>query len=278
MRRIAASIAFLSCFAVGLAVIVGCDGGGGGGGVPPASYSVQETAASATITVTRTGGSGGVATVDYATSDGTAVDGSDYTAASATLTWNDGVAGPKTFTVTIINDATVEGGETVDLTLSNVTGASLGAPSTGVLTILDEDAPGTLQFSGPNYSVDEAAGPATITVTRTGGATGAVAVDYDTISGGSATEGTDYTAASGTLNWPNGDSGTKIFIGAFRAFRGHSPISWGLRGASASGFGGHNTLFAPKPRTPRRASPHASPPPVLRAPWTVFRGHSPIIP
>ncbi len=211
MRRIAASVAFPSCFAVGLVVIVGCGDDGGGGGVPPASYSVAENAGSATITATRTGGSGGGATVDYATSDGTAVDGSDYTAASGTLTWADGVAGPKTFTITIINDATVEGDETVDLTLSNVTGASLGAPSTGVLTILDEDAPGTLQFSGPAYSVDEAAGPATITVTRIGGATGAVAVDYDTVSGGSATEGTDYTAATGTLNWADGNTAAKTF-------------------------------------------------------------------
>lgn len=71
-------------------------------------------------------------------------------------------------------------------------------------------APGSLQFSAPSYTVNEAGGTATITVTRAGGATGPVAVSYTTANG-SATAGADYTPASGTLSWANGDTMAKTF-------------------------------------------------------------------
>ncbi len=120
------------------------------GGGPPspgtlqfslANYSVSEGAGSATITVTRIGGSAGAVGVSFATSNGTATAGSDYTTATGTLSWADGDASAKTFTVPIIDDTIVEGNETVNLTLSNPTGgATLGAPATAVLTIIDNDA------------------------------------------------------------------------------------------------------------------------------------------
>lgn len=69
----------------------------------------------------------------------------------------------------------------------------------------------TLQFSASNYSVGEKGGSATITVTRTGGNAGAVSVQYSTLDG-TATAGSDYTAASGTLNWADGDAASKTFV------------------------------------------------------------------
>ena len=176
-----------------------------------ATYSVDEDAGTATITVTRTGGSDGAVSVDYATSNGTATAGSDYTAASGTLNWTDGDSASKTFTVSITDDSSNEGNETINLTLSNVTGgAAIGTNDDAVLTIQDDDIPGTLQFSAATYSVNEDAGTATITVTRTGGSDGAVSVAYAT-SNGTATAGSDYTTASGTLNWADGDSAGKTF-------------------------------------------------------------------
>ena len=62
--------------------------------------------------------------------------------------------------------------------------------------------PGTFSFSLSNYSVNENVGTATITVNRTNGATGAVAVSYAT-SDGSAMQPGDYTTASGVLNFAN---------------------------------------------------------------------------
>ncbi len=72
-------------------------------------------------------------------------------------------------------------------------------------------AAGALAFDNAAYSVSENGGTATVTVNRTMGTGGAVAVDYATVAGGSATggatcsAGVDYINASGTLNFGNGE-------------------------------------------------------------------------
>jgi glucose/arabinose dehydrogenase len=173
-----------------------------------AAYSVNENAGTATVTVTRTGGTDGPVSVNYATSNGSATAGGDYTAVSGTLTFADGET-TKTFTIPILNDSLVETDETVNLVLSSPTGgATLGSPAAAALTIVSDDVPpppATLQFSGATYGVSESGPTATITVTRTGGSSGAVSVNYAT-SNGTATAGSDYTAASGTLNLADGET------------------------------------------------------------------------
>jgi serine protease AprX len=62
---------------------------------------------------------------------------------------------------------------------------------------------GTLHLSSADYSVDENVSSLTVTVTRSGGSTGAVSVAYAT-GGGTATAGEDYVAASGTLTLADG--------------------------------------------------------------------------
>lgn len=105
------------------------------------TYSVSEDGVTATITVTRVGGSDGAVSVSYATSDGTATQPADYLPAAGTLNWADGDTAPKTFQVTIVDDLLVEGSQTVNLTLSAPVGAALGSPATAVLTIVDNDLP-----------------------------------------------------------------------------------------------------------------------------------------
>ena len=213
-------IAFSLVVTFGLLSIIAT--GGGNGDDPPqhgtlalgsATYTATEgTDDTITITVTRTGGSAGAASVDYATSDSTATAPGDYTAASGTLNWADGDSAAKTFDITIQNDSAVESAESFTITLSNVTVASLGSPSSATVTINDDDvSPGVLQFGSTSYSVTEGIDQSvTITVTRTGGDSGPASVGYATANS-TATEPGDYTATSGTLNWADGDAAAKTF-------------------------------------------------------------------
>jgi Zn-dependent metalloprotease len=165
-----------------------------------ATYAVKEAGPVATVTVQRTGGAGSGVSVDYATSNGSAAAGSDFTAASGTLSFAAGVL-TKTFTVPITNDALAEGPETFNVALSMPRGgATLGAPATAAVTITDDEP--MVQFSLAGYTASEAAPAATITVARIGG-TAAFTVDYAT-SNGSALAGSDYGAVSGTLSFAAG--------------------------------------------------------------------------
>jgi Calx-beta domain-containing protein len=175
------------------------------------SYEGGETDGHATVTVERVGGRSGTVTVDYATSDGTATAGSDYTATNGTLTFNPGDT-TETFDIPITWDGQAEGAdETVNLTLFNPSGGSdIAANGGAVLYIADDGASGPTRFTADSYSVDETAGMVTITVTRTGGSLGGpVSVDYTT-GDGTAAAGSDYTAASGTLTFGPSEA-TKSF-------------------------------------------------------------------
>ena len=102
----------------------------------------------ATITVTRTGGSQGAASVMLATSDDSGIAGIDYTAVTTQVLFADGEAGSRAVTVPIINNVAATPDKTVRLTLSAVGGcAQLGPRSTAVLTILDDDT------AAPTYTI-----------------------------------------------------------------------------------------------------------------------------
>lgn len=99
------------------------------------AYTVTE-GGSATITVTRTGGTEVGVTVDYATADGTATAGVDYTAASGILTFGPGVTS-QTFKISTARDkSSIETAETITLTLRNPKGgAVLGTQNAATLTV-----------------------------------------------------------------------------------------------------------------------------------------------
>jgi hypothetical protein len=131
-----------------MATLSACGGGSGDGDNVPAppgtiqfaqtSYDVAE-GTNVNIIVTRSGGNGGVATVDYATSDGTAISGSDYPATSGTFTYPNQTSGNQTIGIFITDDNTAEGPESFTVTLSNVTQATPGANSTVTVNIIDND-------------------------------------------------------------------------------------------------------------------------------------------
>lgn len=115
--------------------------GDGGDGVAPGTLQLLETAFDASegtivnARVARSGGSDGVASVDYATVDGTAVEGSDYTGTNGTLTWPDGISGNRTISITITDDGTEEPTESFTLILSNASVAKLGDKSSATIKI-----------------------------------------------------------------------------------------------------------------------------------------------
>ncbi|MGH3371547.1 MAG: Calx-beta domain-containing protein, partial [Nocardioidaceae bacterium] len=183
-----------------------------------ATYAVSEAAGFVTILVTRTNGAAGPVTVDYATSDVTATAGVDYTAVSGTLTFQAGQT-LRSFTVPVISDTVEDGNKTFTATLSNVTGgATLGAPNPAVVTIVNNDEGGLVQFSLAVYDVTECiAQPCHVVliVTRKGGSAGGVTVDYATSDGtgvNPAVAGLDYAATTGTVNLATGQLSTYIRI------------------------------------------------------------------
>ncbi|NLH72122.1 MAG: hypothetical protein GX456_03600, partial [Verrucomicrobia bacterium] len=162
-----------------------------------------------------------------------------------TLSWADGEAGSKTFSVPILNDTVYEGNETFRVTLSGATGASLGSPSTATVTIVDNETPvrGTLQFSSSSYSVNENGGSVTITVTRTDGSYGAASVSYTTTDQ-TAVAGSDYITRSGTLSWADGEAGSKTFsvpILNDTVYEGNETFRVTLSGATGASLGSPST-------------------------------------
>lgn len=103
----------------------------------------QMEAAGAPITfqVTLSKASSSVVTVNYATSDGSAKDGSDYFATLGTLTFQPGDTS-KDIVVTLANDSTVESAESFNIMLSAPTNASLGTSAAALGNIRDDDSSG----------------------------------------------------------------------------------------------------------------------------------------
>ncbi len=97
--------------------------------------NVDEAAGNALLTVIRAGGASGTASVNYATTDGTAAAGTDYTAAAGQLAWADGNAEGQTITVPIFNRLGAQGQRSFSVVLSGAAGAALGSPDSATVTI-----------------------------------------------------------------------------------------------------------------------------------------------
>ncbi|HZY42098.1 MAG TPA: Calx-beta domain-containing protein, partial [Anaerolineae bacterium] len=166
-----------------------------------ATYSANESAGVVPITVTLNQAAPYVVTVAYATSNGTAIAPGDYASATGTVTFTPGVT-QSTFNVAIVNEALVENSEIFNVTLSNPSGATLGAPTSTTITIIDNDLP-AVQFSSAAYAVAENSGSQPITVTLEQAAPFTVTVVYAT-SNGTATAPGDYVAATDTLTFTPG--------------------------------------------------------------------------
>lgn len=179
-------------------------------------YTAHENSGVATITVLRLGGNQGTEKVSFATSDGSATAGQDYIPTNGVLTWQSSDPPAKTFNVQLLNSGLINSNLTVNLVLSNaitINGTNdpnaLQSPTNATLTIINDNAFGSLSFSASTYNVNENAGAVLVTVNRLGGSSQNITVDYTTEDGTGigtipAIGGIDYNPTSGTLTFTNG--------------------------------------------------------------------------
>ena len=170
----------------------------GNSGTTAATFTITQSQVSqldTTVTINTADGSATVADNDYQP----IVNGTATIPAGQNST---------TVTVQVNGDTNVEGNETFRVNLSNALNAAIADPQ-GLGTINNDDV--TVSFSSPTYSIGEAGGTATITVTRSGVTPNSVTVDYatsnGTATGGAAcTTGVDFINTSGTLTFAGGDT------------------------------------------------------------------------
>ncbi len=113
-----------------------------------ATYHVHEHVGKAKIAVLRFGDSSATSSVNYATSNGTALSGSDYLGTSGTLIFAPGVSS-QSFSFQFVEFRAFQSNKTVNLTLSTPLGASLGTQDTAVVTIIN-DKTQTISFTNAN--------------------------------------------------------------------------------------------------------------------------------
>ncbi|SDJ04544.1 Calx-beta domain-containing protein [Frankineae bacterium MT45] len=168
------------------------------------------TATNAVFTIGLGSANSNPVTVKYATSNGNAVSGTDYTATSGIATFAAGVTSV-TVSVPVAANTVNVGSSYFYLSLNTPTNAYLGR-STATATILYQAV--TPQLSVGDTSVTrQTSGTknATFTVTLTPASTATVTVNYST-SNGSAVAGTDFTATSGTLTFAPGTTSQTVSV------------------------------------------------------------------
>jgi hypothetical protein len=145
--------------------------------------------------------------VSYSTVDGTATAGVDYTASSGLLTFPPGTT-TRQILVPILGDTVTEPDETILIRLTNPIGASFaGPPATGTIINDDADAVMTVFASVSDVTVTEGNSGtvnAVFTVMLSCPSASVVKVNYRTVNG-SATQGTDFVAVNGILEFEPGE-------------------------------------------------------------------------
>ena len=166
-----------------------------------------ESGTTGTFRITTTGTGTGNITVVYTVS-GTAANGVDYSllSGSASMARN----ATSTITITPLQDALIEGYETITLTLNPDPTYSLALDSSATM-ILQDDELTQVSVSETDAAFSETNGSLAIFyVSRTGATTSPLTVNYTM--GGTATPGVDYTAPSGTVTIPAAAAGAFVNV------------------------------------------------------------------
>lgn len=162
---------------------------------------------SLSFTVTKVGSTALTHNVNYATANGTAVAGSDYTSKSGTLSFTSAQSS-QTVVIAVIEDSVYEDNETALVNLSSATNGATISDSQGIGTISNDDtAPA---FSINNVSAEEGNNLSFI-ISKSGSTSKSHSVDYATANG-TASAGSDYTTKSGTLTFTTAQSSQAVTI------------------------------------------------------------------
>lgn len=149
--------------------------------------------------------------INYSTSNGSATSGSDFTgtgSSSPSVPFSH-VTGEGSFSISITDDVIQESNETFTIQISNGTGYQVEGSTNATYTISDDDHPRKIYFSSASSSGSESVTSGNIAVNISTTSANNVTVNYQ-VTGGTATSGTDYTLASGTLTIPPGQSSGNI--------------------------------------------------------------------
>ena len=186
--------------------------------VAPAAVTASSSATTLlAYTVTLSSAATSAVTVTYATANGTATAGTDYAAVVGVLTIPAGsTTGTVDVTVDAETSATAATAKTLTLTLTSPDGATLGtAAATGTINIPAAGTATTLPTVGVAATSVTASSTATttlvFTVSLSAAQTSAATVRYAT-SNGTATAGTDYVAAAGTLTIAAGQTTATVSV------------------------------------------------------------------
>jgi Domain of unknown function (DUF5060)/Calx-beta domain/Immunoglobulin domain/Protein of unknown function (DUF4038) len=160
------------------------------------SYSTVANQGSVTLTVYRLGSGAGNITVDYATSDGLAVAGRDYTSVAGTLSWSANDVSPRTITVPLLYlTNALQANRQFSVRLTNPAGGATLGPANAALVMLLNPSVNSAVFDRANYAVPKAATNAMFTLNRIGNGVGPLTVYFSTRPG-TAIAGTDYVAVN----------------------------------------------------------------------------------
>ena len=171
--------------------------------------SVAENGGTDIVWVTLSTPATAALSVDYAVTGGTGVNGTDFTLAAGTLNFAVGDSALP-ITVPIIDNTTIQPNRTGIITLSNPVNTLLASQTTHTFTIVDDDLPVvSIVANLPNAAEGGASGQ--FTVSRTGPTATALTVNYS-LTGSTATNGTDYTAIATSVTIPVGQSSAVINV------------------------------------------------------------------
>jgi len=205
------------------------------------NYIFPEDQSKATITIQRLNGSKGEVSVDYTTSESTALANQHFNTAAGTLTFADGETAI-TIEIDIIDNALDENNKSFELTLSNPVGINIVNPLSANIEIQDDDITllGVISLENTTYDITRSDGMVSIELKRGGGTEGEISVAYRVnIINGNIEQ---FKNVVGTVVFADGEDTKIIEINLNEEIAGDSEFQVVLSGTGDAQFKGESTV------------------------------------